>query len=393
MTLRSKFLSVLVLLGLVLTIPLGFHLREQSSIEADLAKLRALEADASEPAPGSPRATPASASPSPAAPTSAPPPEAEAPGAMAAAKLARRAQDSLRKGIGRLDRFVRDPSRPPSHREDGLRALSAFARDWDALKSRKVADLKKVAGGAGALGLSAGASGDDWARALASLRRHRPEAWPEDPLNLQMAARHTADQRGSSEAADALKAEARAFFMRLEGVVRAGPLPGPKAAPPRAAPAPTPVVEPEPDQDRPDPSTRDDVLMARIDLLEAAAAQKHHEITQLAFLLATAVTLALYFARLLLKDVLDPLEVLRVAINNTAMSGQPSPVKVHGPPELQKLLVAFNRLVDTVAAEGGKQVEKVRCDRCGQSSDRGDNYCRWCGFPIGTPSQIVAPTP
>jgi len=79
--------------------------------------------------------------------------------------------------------------------------------------------------------------------------------------------------------------------------------------------------------------------------------------------------------------VLSPLGRLRRSINNMAMSGTPTPVETHGPPEVAEVLQAYNRLIDTVAGESGRRPEKVTCGTCHKSFDDGDSYCRWCGVP------------
>lgn len=89
-----------------------------------------------------------------------------------------------------------------------------------------------------------------------------------------------------------------------------------------------------------------------------------------------------FLALRLEKRVLQPLEALKSAFNDTGMSGKPTPIDLGRMGDFQDVGAAYNRLVDLFASEAGDR-RGPPCSNCGLASQSGDTYCRSCGFVVG----------
>ncbi len=352
-SLRSKLVSVLLFMGLLVAVPLGFHFQDLGEVEEALVRLRS----------GSDPALTA---------RSVPPPAALSADEEAVRRLVAAAEGRLREMVGRAVRYAAKPSETERRRIEA--AGSEFEALWSMLAGPSAAGTPPPRGVGEIVGIDPGdVSG--WTRLREAVTRLEAAGAFESPAHLAeartrlFAARQPGDRTKASEG---LKAAALPLKRRLDEILKVGS--GEGEAGRGAGDCGVDPIE--------------DVRRTRIEDLETLEVMVRHDVSRAAFLLAVGALLALYFARILWLDVLDPLQRLRVSINNMAMSGRPTPVKTDGPAEVVDVLSAYNRMIDGMSGEGGSEPQKQQCLRCQRSCVRGDNYCRWCGFPIGTPSQV-----
>lgn len=122
---------------------------------------------------------------------------------------------------------------------------------------------------------------------------------------------------------------------------------------------------------------------SRVVLLELMEA-KRVALLRGAGLLLVSAALAVFFCRVLSREIIGPLDHLRGAVNNMAMSGTPTKTVISGPREVRELAQAYNRLIDVIAGEGGPapDVAETPCRKCSRLYTKGDKYCASCGFPL-----------
>lgn len=326
MTLRSRLVSVLLFLGAFMVVPLAFqtwdYLELQEAYREFLTSPGASNADV---------------------------------------LLAEQALDDLTE-------FVREVGRALSGGEtaatDEHRArLDRFLLGWRLFRQPSAKNLAALPYAQDLLGASDPTSAKAWDAAIARIAAHKGATWSEDPMALQQALGEALETtssggRASRRAFGRLKDVATTFRARLLGVdAGADDTPGAVfAARVRGT--------------------------SKVFLLELIR-RKQEDIFRIALLSAAGILLALFFARALWNELIHPLQRLRGAMNNMAMSGSPSRVKVEGPREIVDVLGAYNRLLDTIAGESNTPGPSGdACSRCNRETQKGDQYCPSCGFPL-----------
>lgn len=355
-SLRARIISTLVFLGMSMAVPLAILWLDLQEIDGALATLQADDGQVGPEAP------------SPAQPAKVVPVEA---------RLARAAAAQLREAVGLAEALVgKRGAELARDRKAAERSLGRFGQLFDAFKAgspkafRSVPDLDK------ALGLAAPGD-EDWGKAFAAVQACGGKRWSEDPLDLQMALEQlcevvgSGNQAGMSAAVANFKQEATEFRRKLASVAQASLEVGGTG---------DPATGPD-DAARALQVRRRELRDTQVAVLEVLAQAKHREVGRASFFLAAAAVLALLFTRILWRDVLDPLMRLRVSMNNMAMSGRPSKVETHGPPEVNEVLQAYNRLLDLMVSET-KGPDRVECGRCRQGVLKGSSYCSACGMPM-----------
>ena len=326
MTLRSRLVSVLLFLGAFMVVPLGFQYWDYLELQEAYREF-ASEGGSSD----------------------------------ADAKLAEKALEDLTE-------LVREVGRALSSGEAidaaGHQArLNRFLLAWRLFQTPVAENLAALPYAQHLLGDSDPTSSEAWDAALARVSTHKGSAWTEDPMALRKALAESLESaaaggQASRRSFGRLKNVATTFRARLLGVDAT------------SEDAPGAVFEAR---------VRG---TSKVFLLELIRRQQE-EVFRIALLAGAGILLAVFFARALWNELIHPLQRLQGAMNNMAMSGSPSRVKVEGPREIKDVLGAYNRLLDTIAGEtpaaapGGDS-----CTRCNRETQKGDKYCPTCGFPL-----------
>lgn len=332
-------MSVLLFLGLFMVVPLGFSIIDLRDMEAAVERLGATEGELGDQA-------------------------GRAGASSADGALAHRVLGLLTEAVARARRpGARSPG---TEQERAVQVFDRFVELWKVFQCESPRAFAAVPGLGKVLSLSENGGSDDWREAYELIRGHEGRSWPEDPAGLRAGLEKVlgaADEKQYQDAYRAFKNDALVFRNRLLEVgrvaaARDGTGEGSSAA----------LVALQ-------------VRGAGKLVLEELVDAKRREISRVAFLVAVGGILALLFARILWRDLLDPLERLRRSINNMAMSGTPTPVDTHGPHEVREVLQAYNRLIDMIAAEG-QRADVKPCPKCNVTVENSDSYCRACGFPL-----------
>ncbi len=322
MSLRGRLVSVLLFLGAFMIVPLGFSLYDYSVLKANAETLQSQSYAVD-------------------------------------VRLSRSAIRLLTKIVKNLKVYREAPSKV--RRRSLEKSYQLFLAHWRAFTSsdpqKALLELreKKVP-----LNIPP-VSDTAWGSILDSIAQHGGQSWSEQTEALTrafQAAQAKTSRRESVQRFDHFRSVAATFRARLLGIGQG------KAGP-------TGTVF--------DARIRGTSLLILEELLHA----KYAEIQRVACLILVGVFMALFFARVLWRDLIEPLERLRGSINNMAMSGTPTTVDTHGPPEVRDLLKAYNRLVDMIAGEAAQVArETVHCSKCKRQASKEDKYCPSCGFPL-----------
>lgn len=326
MTLRSRLLSALLFLGGLLVVPLGLQYLDFRELQQAAVELAATPSESN-----------------------------------ADEILARRALEELSAIVRLAGKDLSEGGKPEP--EPHYERLDRFLLAWNLFRQPDAANLAALPYAKEVLGDQDSGSADAWDRALSRISRHQGASWNEDPAALRRVLTEALEAAadggpGARRAFGHLRDVATTFRARLLG------------------------VDAEKDQ------AENGVFEARVRgtsrvILEELVRRKQGEIFRTALLAAAGILLALYFARVLWNELIHPLQRLRGAMNNMAMSGSPSRVKVEGPAELKDVLGAYNRLIDTIAGESpAGAATGDACSRCNRETQKGDQYCPSCGFPL-----------
>jgi hypothetical protein len=275
-------------------------------------------------------------------------------------RLAERASKDLSEFVRQVGRTLSTNEKPDTDTLHSL--LDSFLKAWKLFRDPATENLAALPYAQALLDNADPTSAAAWDAALTRIASHRGATWTEDPLTLQKALSEALQARtkgatASRKAFERLKNVATTFRARLLGV-DSGEQKSPEA-----------VFEARVR------GTRRLILLELIRL-------KEQEIFRIALLALAGVLLAVFFSRALWNELIHPLQRLRGAMNNMAMSGSPSRVKVEGPREIKDVLGAYNRLLDTIAGETAPVATGDACSRCNRETQKGDQYCPSCGFPL-----------
>jgi CHASE3 domain sensor protein len=338
LTIRGKLIGVLLILVLFMTVPLGFSLVDLWEVQAAMETLSLnQERDL---------------------------PESEAK-VHADVLVAGRALARLTELVVRCRRLTTTPSAQEGKRLLG--ALDAFEVLWGVFTTQDQQAFSVIPGLSKALALDEN-DHEAWTLAFQQIREHKAEAWKADLQRLRQeidGIRSARTRKKRKEASRRLKSEATVFrnlLLKVQRQASASSNEGDGASDGLSA-------------------VSAQVQNTTRIFLQEMVETKQREIRRIGFMAAIGAILSLFFARILWRDLLGPLERLRVSINNMAMSGTPTRVDTRGPPEVADLLQAYNRLVDMIAAEGSQQPDQVPCSRCAVSIIQGAKFCPSCGFP------------
>lgn len=326
MMLRSRLVSVLLFLGAFMVVPLAFQFWDYLGLQKAYEEL-SLEQGESD----------------------------------ADVRLASEALEDLTALVRQVGKALSagDAIDPAPHQAK----LDRFLMGWKLFQEPTAENLATLPYAQELLGEAAPTAAETWDAALGRIAAHKGASWSEDPLTLHQALNEalTAPQDGgeaSRRAFGRLKNVATTFRARLLGVDAA---------------------------DQNSPAT---VFEARVRgtsrvFLQELMRHKREDMVRVALLAAAGLLLAIFFARALWNEMIHPLQQLRGAMNNMAMSGSPSRVRVEGPRELMDVLQAYNRLLDTIAGESNVPGPSGNaCTRCNRETQKGDQYCPSCGFPL-----------